>query len=160
MTMHTLHIYYQNTATICALTTRPIYKSCQKSSKVMGETKLSSVTFTLCYRQKIIQHSPIAWSAFSNTASMIRTIPLLNTWKPMHPNNEQFIGLMSTLHAQENCPREFFSSNRTHEVANFLNITLSRDTIQRMTPATVFVETLCSQIFIMNKFEISFLNGV
>ena len=82
--------------------------------------------YILLQAEKIIQHSPSAWSAFSNTASMIRNIPLLNTWKSIHSNNEKFIGLMSTLHSQENCPREFFSANRADQVAKFLNTTSSR----------------------------------
>jgi len=82
--------------------------------------------YTLLQAENIIQHSPSAWSAFSNTASMIRKIPLLNTWKSIHSNNDEFIGLMSTLHSQEKCPREFFSANREDQVAKFLNMTSSR----------------------------------
>jgi hypothetical protein len=94
--------------------------------KASREEGLFRDFYILLQAEKIIQHSPSAWSAFSNTASMIRNIPLLNTWKSIHSNNEEFIGLMSTLHSQEKCPREFFSANRQDQVAKFLNMTLSR----------------------------------
>jgi len=74
----------------------------------------------LMLADEIIQHSPAGWSAFSNVVSMMKTIPLLNTWHSHTRTNDQYMGILSGIQKQENCPVEFFSSNRPDQVAVFI----------------------------------------
>lgn len=95
------------------------------SKSIAKQNKLLHDFTVLLGADAIIQHSPYAWSAFSNTASMIRQVPLLSTWKSnaATPSTQKYIGLLAVLQQEEDCPPEFFSSNRPSEVARFMEMT-------------------------------------
>ena len=93
------------------------YNSSTKHNKLLRDFTV------LLGADAIIQHSPRAWSAFSNSASMMRQVPLLSTWRPnaVTPSPQRYIGLLAVLQHEEDCPSEFFSSNSPSEVARFLD---------------------------------------
>ena len=69
--------------------------------------------------QAIIQHSPNAWSALSNIASMISQIPLMNTWTQKN-SESKYVGTLASVQIEAGCPSEFYSSNRPDQIINFL----------------------------------------
>jgi len=95
----------------------PSYNSSTKHNKLIRDFAV------LLGADAIIQHSVSAWSAFSNTASMIRQVPLLSTWRPdaVTPIPQRYTGLLAFLQQEEDCPSEFFSSNSPSEIVRFLD---------------------------------------
>lgn len=71
----------------------------------------------------IIQHSPSGWSAFSSLASMLRQIPLINTWiGPLfrHDSRAKYLGILAGVESAVVCPEELQSANREDEVEKWI----------------------------------------